>query len=315
MGYSNWAANAYDSLSSQRATRSTTQIFTATSSVHADLNPHGVEVRESRDSDAHPNSNAIIIAFDVTGSMHEIPEQFARQELGKLMRLLVSGGYIPDPQVLFAAIGDAYTDKAPWQIGQFESGLEMDDWLTKIYLEGYGGGQVHESYGLAHYWAAHHTAIDCYEKRGRRGYLITMGDEKPHKVITRSQIKQLIGDNVEADVTIAEAIRQASVMYNVFHIVTADPRTSHGCDPSVHRAWRDQLGERALILKDMTKVCELIATTIGCCEGNLDLDSHHVDHNVRQALVPLVSSSALVHTASLEGRLPVFVGSGRTERL
>lgn len=54
--------------------------------------------------------------------------------------MLLSQSTIPDPQVLFSAIGDAHTDCAPLQIGQFESGLEMDDWLTKIYLESGGGG-------------------------------------------------------------------------------------------------------------------------------------------------------------------------------
>jgi hypothetical protein len=38
-------------------------------SVHKDMNPLGVKVRESRDSDAHPDSRAVAVLFDVTGSM------------------------------------------------------------------------------------------------------------------------------------------------------------------------------------------------------------------------------------------------------
>ena len=37
--------------------------------LHQSLNAHGVKVRESRDSDNHPESNAICVFFDVTGSM------------------------------------------------------------------------------------------------------------------------------------------------------------------------------------------------------------------------------------------------------
>ena len=34
-----------------------------------------------------------------------------------------------------------------------------------------------ESYELAMYFMARHTALDCHEKRGKRGYLFIIGDE------------------------------------------------------------------------------------------------------------------------------------------
>jgi hypothetical protein len=40
---------------------------------HQAMNPFGVAQRESRDSDAHPQSLAIAVIFDVTGSMGSIP--------------------------------------------------------------------------------------------------------------------------------------------------------------------------------------------------------------------------------------------------
>ena len=59
---------------------------------------------------------------------------------------------------MFGAIGDATCDRAPLQVGQFESDNRMDDDLGRILLEGGGGGQKTESYELAMYFMARHTA-------------------------------------------------------------------------------------------------------------------------------------------------------------
>src|SRR5215475_7234734 len=40
---------------------------------HEKMSPRGVKVRESRDSDAHPESHAVAVLFDVTGSMRQVP--------------------------------------------------------------------------------------------------------------------------------------------------------------------------------------------------------------------------------------------------
>jgi hypothetical protein len=45
------------------------------------MNPKGVRFRESRDSEAHPNTVSIAFALDVTGSMGKIPELLAKKEL------------------------------------------------------------------------------------------------------------------------------------------------------------------------------------------------------------------------------------------
>ena len=245
MGYSTWSDSAYNTLKSKRKGTSRSTIFTNSGKIDPDMNPHKMKPRESRDSDAHPNSNAIVVAFDITGSMGQIPEQFAREKLGGLMRMLVERDYIDDPQVLFAGVGDATCDHGPLQIGQFESGLEMDMWLTRIWLEGGGGGQMSESYGLAHLFAARFTEIDCFEKRGKKGYLFTMGDEMSWGV-PAAHVERVFGHNPEADMTIEEVVALAQERYEVFHIVVA--QGYHGGNPKVLEHWRGLLGERALVL-------------------------------------------------------------------
>lgn len=308
MGHSNWSDAAYAARQAhRRATNATAFTYdkdvraSGVARVHDQMNPYGA-IRESRDSAQHPNSVAIGVIFDVTGSMGNVP-RVLQTKLGSLMRVLVQKDYIADPQVLFGAVGDAYCDRVPLQIGQFESGLEMDDDLAKIYLEGGGGGQVYESYELAMYFMARHTAIDCYEKRGRTGYLFTIGDEKPYDVIRRSQVQELIGDKLQRDLPIKRVIEEAQKRYEYFHIVPTN--TSHGRNPDIQKHWQSLLGERVLLLDDEAAVCETIALAIGLCEGTIndlasgvdDLVSAGSDHGATTA-----ASTALSRYA--KGRRP-----------
>lgn len=273
MGFSQWSDHAYKSRqvyrqqTDQSAFTYDQQVrATGAVMVHDQMNPYGV-VRESRDSDAHPESVAIGVLFDVTGSMGSVP-RVLQTKLGALMRVLIQKGYLAHPQILFGAVGDAYTDRVPLQIGQFEAGLEMDDDLGKIYLEGGGGGQVHETYELGLYFMARHTVIDCWEKRRKKGYLFTIGDEKAYAVVRSQQVSDLIGDDIERDLPMAEILAEVQERYEHFHIIPAN--TSHGRSTEVQEHWRALLGERVLILEDEGAVCETIALVIGLCEGSLD---------------------------------------------
>ena len=148
MGYTSWSSDTYDHLRKSYSNRTRDQIFSSRS-MSSTMSPHGVLFRESRDSAEHPESLAIQVYLDVTGSMGKIPEVLVTQKLGSLMNTLIYHG-IAHPQILFGAIGDHTCDSFPLQVGQFESGTqELDQWLTKIYLEGGGGGQHMESYLLA----------------------------------------------------------------------------------------------------------------------------------------------------------------------
>ncbi len=273
MGYSHWNNNAYSSRQTSRK-KSGKTAFTYDAKVrksgkrvvHKDMNPYG-KVRESRDSAAHPDSVSIAVLFDVTGSMGIVP-RVLQTKLGALMKMLISKGYVEHPQILFGANGDAYCDAVPLQIGQFESGLEMDDDLGKIFLEGGGGGQMHETYELGLYFMARHTSIDCYEKRGKKGYLFTIGDEKPYDVVRAAQVRKHIGDKLEVDIPVEGIIAEVREKYEYFHIMPTN--AGHGDNPEVQARWRELVGERLLMLDDEAAVCETIALAIGLCEGTID---------------------------------------------
>jgi hypothetical protein len=270
MGYSNWSDKVYETRQQERQRKRQTAFVydqqvreSGEICIHPQMDPYGV-TRESRDSPQHPDSVAVAVIFDVTGSMGSVP-RVLQTKLGNLMRLLIDEGYLAHPQVLFGAVGDAYCDRVPLQIGQFESGLEMDEDLGKIYLEGGGGGQVYESYELALYFMARHTALDCDERRRRKGYLFTIGDEKPYTQVSRQQVAHLIGDNLRQDLPVEQIIAEVQERYDYFHIIPT--HTTHGRSPDVQACWQALLGERVLLLEDAAAVCETIALTIGLSEG------------------------------------------------
>lgn len=238
--------------------------------VHPKMNPWGVKIRESRDSDAHPESHAVGVLFDVTGSMQTVP-RILQENLPRLMGLLLRKGYLDHPQILIGAIGDATCDTAPLQVGQFESGIEIEEDLGKLYLEGGGGGQVTESYELAMYFMARHTSIDCLEKRGRRGYLFIIGDEAPYPRLKRKEVEKCLGYRPQADIPTEELIAELERVFDVYFVLPK--MTQHWDNASVHRRWVGLLGQNVLRLEDPSGICELIASTIGLAEGKADLES------------------------------------------
>lgn len=263
MGSSNWSSADWQQFSSTARGKSTRQVFTQ-SGMHPDLNPHGVAMRESRDSLANPNAHAIIVASDVTGSMGKLAEVLVRKGMGVLVEELLARKPVADPHIMCMGVGDAYTDSAPLQTTQFEADIRIAEQLAQIWLEGGGGGNGGESYTLAWYFAARHTSIDCFEKRKQKGYLFTVGDENPHRVLTKEQVQRVFGDNIERDLTSAELLTMVSRSYHVFHLLVEESNTF---DSNVADNWRNLLGERALRLSDHTKLAELIVSTIQVTEG------------------------------------------------
>jgi len=229
-------------------------------SINNAMSPHGVTVRESRDSDEHPNSLAIVIGLDVTGSMGSVPHFLVKDGLPKIMEGIIQAG-IPDPQIMFVAVGDSNFDSAPLQVGQFESSDELlDKWLTAVYLEGGGGGNVGESYHLAWYFASKHTSIDCFEKRSQKGFLFTIGDEPVLESISKRHLEGIMGPGQYSDTTANELLAQAMKTYDVFHIHIAE--TAAGARKETVDGWKQLMGDRLFIADRHEDVSKIIRDTI-----------------------------------------------------
>ena len=81
-----------------------------------------------------------------------------------------------------------------------QAGAGFDDDLARFFLERGGGGQQTESYELAAYFMARHTSIDCFEKRGEKGYLFLIGDEEFYPKVMRGEVAGIIGDRLQGDI-------------------------------------------------------------------------------------------------------------------
>jgi hypothetical protein len=276
MGSGRWDSSAWAGYASTKSYSSKTvdAIYTSRN-LHKDLDPKGVAVRESRDSADNPNSNAIVVALDVTGSMGNVLDVVAKQGLNTLATEIYSRKPVTDPHLMFMGIGDvAAGDKAPLQVSQFEADIRIAQQLENIYYEKCGGGNNSESYVFAWYFAAKHTSIDCFEKRNKKGYLFTIGDEMPTPGLLASEIERILGYSPETDFTAEQLLTLVLRQWEVFHIIIEEGSYCAGRRDQVVNAWQKLLGQRAIPLSDHTKLAEVIVSTLQVCEG------HHIDRVV-----------------------------------
>lgn len=329
MGSSTYSDDIYRARASTRAATGTptfthdadVRAGTATTVLHPLLDIKN-KVRESRDSDAHPRSKAIAVIFDDTGSMGAVPVTM-QKKLPAFMALLVSRGYCQDPQVLFGCVGDYHTDQAPLQIGQFESGNEMDDAFAAMALEGNGGGTNQESYELALWYFAHRVEMDCLQKRGEKGLLFIIGDERPYPIVSAKQIEKICGVKLQADVPTEQVMADLRQKFEVFFVL---PSGTHNYNNrAIRDAWVALVGpERVIKLDDPDAVCESMAAIVGLMEGTTDGDGVRADlaavgatATVRAAVADGVR--ALAGTTSIarvgDGTLPARKGPSGAARL
>lgn len=198
------------------------QSYTATQ-INEKLNPRNV-VRECCNSDEHPNTIPVILALDVTGSMGSACAETAAA-LGTIMSDLYSK--YKDIQIMVMGIGDLAYDRAPIQISQFESDVRIAEWLDKVWMEHGGGGNSYESYTAAWYMGLKHTSLDAFDKQGRKGIIITMGDEPLNPYLPSYELNSVTGDSVQRDVETKELYEEASKKFDIFHIAVDDRATSY----------------------------------------------------------------------------------------
>lgn len=262
MGYTSYSTEDRYSraITSGFYTKSASSIFTQSKEgkIHESMNPKGIKFRECFDSESHPNTVPIVLSLDVTGSMGKIPHELVKDGLPKIMGTLIQNG-VEDASLLFLAVGDHEYDNYPLQIGQFESGdVELDLWLTRTYIEGGGGGNAGESYSLAWYFAANHTKLDSYDKRGKKGFIFTIGDEPCLNSIPKHVIKEICDDSIQDSLDVHQLLKEVEVMYNVYHLHILEGnagKRSLGY-------WKELLGERCIEVTNYQDIPKLIANTI-----------------------------------------------------
>lgn len=296
MGYdSKWDAGSWKSYTDTHvAGKTADRIFTSRSLLDK-YNPALINLRESRDSDISPQSTSISLFLDVTGSMGMLAETMMREGLNTTATELMKRLPVSDPQIMLGAVGDAETDTAPLQLTQWESSTVLAEQTKELYIEGRGGANAGESYMLPHVFHAFKTETDCWAKRGKKGFLVTIGDEPTLDGVTKAQAKRFLGIDLQADLTAAECIALASERYEILHVVVAQ---GSGCSGSrrdrVLTQWNSLLPQRVLVLEDHTKLAETIVSAIQVIEGasKMDVSSSWGDTSTSLVVANAVSTLA-----------------------
>ena len=199
------------------------------------LNPRRV-LRECCDSTEHPETIPVILALDVTGSMGETAVEVAKNINAVMTRMYKE---VKDIEFMIMGIGDLACDHAPIQISQFESDIRIAEQLDKVYFEFGGGGNSYESYTAAWYMGARHCKLDCWN-RGKRGIIITMGDEQLNPYLPKADLIDATGDELQADIETKDLYEEVIKKFDVYHI-DVDHRWSR--DPEITPTWRAYLDE------------------------------------------------------------------------
>ena len=249
------------------------QDFYGQRAMHKDLNPYKV-VRECCDSEEHPNTIPVIIGLDVTGSMGGACVKTA-QNLNTIITSLYDE--FEDVEFMIMGIGDLSYDHAPIQVSQFESDIRIAEHLDNVYMEHGGGGNGFESYTAAWYFGLYHTALDCW-KRGKKGIIITMGDEPLNPYLPKEKLNKVLGDHVEADVETKDLYQLAKEKFDIYHIAINDK-------DDCYKRYKDRVDKSfSKVLGEDFKIAtldELPKTIVDCIKDSVgDVTTNPVDHSV-----------------------------------
>ena len=155
---------------------------------------------------------------------------------------LLCGPDAEDPQISFAAIGDApCDDQYPIQVGSFAAGAAMDGWISKLFLEEGGGGTGEESYELT---ALYYARFCEFTDPETRGVFFISGDESFYTTLRRSDVTRHIGPGViDADMPGSQIFHDSSASSTSLCYTRASPSRS-GARRSTP-SWRSASNARA----------------------------------------------------------------------
>ena len=268
MGRGSYTARDWASLRKQRGISSSAAVDSLfqNRTVRSAYDTRYIGLRESRDSEDSPRSTPIILGFDVTASMGFLAKELAVNALHKTITALYEQEIVDNPQIMCAAIGDCKSDAYPLQVTQFEADIRIMKQLAELCLEGGGGGNGGESYNLLWHFAGRYTKTDAYEKRQKRGVLITVGNDNCHDGLTASEISRVFRDRSAYALSNEELLRTAGELYDIYHIhiEMGSPQ-----DREITASWRDLLGGRATVIsvKDIGYLHALLTAIIAIASG------------------------------------------------
>ena len=241
------------------------------------------------------SKNPIIIVLDVTGSNID----FAKLVYDKLPMFygeIESKKYLEDFDLCICAVGDAYTDDYPIQIGTPAKGIEIDSWIEKLVLESRGGGQSKESYELM----AHYLLNSCEFKQDAKPILFFIGDEAPYPNVNIKQASE-IGLPIEKEYSPWDALNRK--FGNSVYLML-NKYCGRNFDSEITNAWERVLCKENIInIHEEKGIVDLMLGVIALKKE--ELDSYIIDmknrgqtlariEGVSKSLEALANSTSLV---------------------
>lgn len=238
------------------------------------LNPKN-KIRECCNSDEHPNTVPVILALDVTGSMGEACKETA-EALSQIMDTLYTK--FKDVEVMVMGVGDFECDDAPLQVSQFESDVRVAQQLDQIWMEHGGGGNRYESYTAPWLFGLYRTKLDAFDKQGRKGIIITMGDEPLNPDLPLGRVKEYLGkvdgEQLSAkDLETKTLYENASKKFDIYHIGVKSRHNAYDrYKNDIKKSFGSVIGQNlreSTINELSTVICECIENSINGSEVHL----------------------------------------------
>lgn len=296
-GYSSYSNSSYSSDVANRKLSS--------SSLSSDMLPnHKNLVSKSK--------NPIIVVLDVTGSNIEFAK-ILYDKLPMLYGQIEQQGYLPDFDISICAVGDAYTDDYPMQIGDFAKGIELDAQIEKIVLESGGGGQRMESYELMAYYLLQKATFE----KGSEPIIFFIGDEAPYPKVNKKQAEKF-GIPCEKELDPFAALRE-KMKDNVYMLL--NPYCRRSFYELITSEWEKRLApEHVIKMLEEKSVVDLMLGIIAMTANTRSLENYTVDMlnrgqtqariaNVTQSLKKLSTTMEMV---KVEGDMTTVTPTRKT---
>jgi hypothetical protein len=192
----------------------------------------------------------LVFAVDVTGSMgewpgiifHKLPVLYHEAKL-----------WLPEIDISFAAIGDAYTDRHPVQVCDFAKDRDLETHINSIFPEGGGGGQARESYELFAYFYTRH----CEMPKAQKALFVYCGDEGFYDKIRRQHLQTFFGDTLNEDLDSRQVFEELCRKFEVYNLRVK--YSDDAKDAEIRAQWQSAIGnERVLRLEDPHRIVDCI---------------------------------------------------------
>lgn len=267
------------------------------------------------------SKHPIVIMLDVTGSNTEFAK-IVYDKMPMFYGQIEQKGYLKDFDISICAVGDAYTDNYPLQIADFSKGLEIDNWLKKLVLEGCGGGQRCETYELAAYYLLKNLKYNADSSP----IILFLGDEAPYDTVISRLIREYVdsGYGDDGDFTTKEVFKELlEKIPNTY--VFLNPYQGVIREENIIKTWKDlfpdNMKEHVITMQENNEkaIVDLMLGVISMI-GNKDLENYKIDmldrgqtneriasvdkmlKGLSNSLVPMTTVSGLQKSTRNQGR-------------